>query len=83
MISIKERGWAKTMVAGQDEQKVLNFIAAEKLVTLERIVEQFPWIRWSDLFLILGRFRREGLVTVHQVGSCLEMRIKDHSVAVV
>ena len=83
MVGIKERVWAKSIVEGPHEQKVLNFIAEEQVVTLEKIVEKFPWIRWSDLFLILGRFRREGLVTVHQVGSCLEMRIKDHSVAVV
>ncbi len=73
MVSIKERVANKSIVDGQDEQKVLNFIAHEKVVTLEMIVEQFPWLRWGDLFLIVGRFRREGLVTIKQVNSNLEI----------
>lgn len=77
MVSLKEKVWAKSTIDGQDEQHVLNFIASEKVVTLEMIVEQFPWIRWGDLFSALGRFRREGLMTVHQVDSVLEMRIQE------
>lgn len=77
MVSMKEKVGTKSMVVGQDEQQVLNFIASEKVVRLERIVEQFPWIRWGDLFSALGRFRREGLMTVHQVDSVLEIRIKE------
>ena len=76
MVSIKERLWAKSTFEKQNEQKVLNFIAEEQIATLEMIVEKFPWIRWGDLFSILGRLRREGLVTVHQVDMILEVRIK-------
>jgi hypothetical protein len=65
MVSLKEKGWAQTTIDGQDEQRVLNLIASEQVVTSEMIVEQFSWIRWSDLFSTLGRFRREGLMTVH------------------
>lgn len=79
MVSIKERMWAKSIFKGQHEQKVLNFIAEEQVVTLEMIVEKFPWIRWSDMFSIVGRFRREGLVTVHQVDMALEVRIKERA----
>ena len=77
MVSKKERLWAKSTREGQHEQKVLNFIAEEQVVTLEMIVERFPWIRWGHLFSMLGRFRREGLVTVHQVDQILEVRIKN------
>ncbi len=77
MVSLKEKGWAKSTIDALDEQHVLNFIASEKVVTLEMIVEQFPWIRWGDLFSTLGRFRREGLMTVHQVDAVLEMRIQE------
>ena len=83
MVSIKERLWAKSIFEGQHEQKVLNFIAEEQVVTLEMIVEKFPWIRWSDLFSILRRLRREGLVTVHQVDMILEVRIKEQTYEVV
>jgi hypothetical protein len=83
MVSIKERLWAKSIFEGQQEQKVLNFIAEEQVVTLDMIVEKFPWIRWGDLFSILGRFRREGLVTVHQVDMILEVRIKEQTYEVV
>jgi hypothetical protein len=83
MFSIKERLWAKPIFEGQHEQKVLNFIAEEQVVTLEMIVEKFPWIRWGHLFSILGRFRREGLVTVHQVDQILEVRIKERMFEVV
>ena len=76
MVSLKEKVWDKPTIDGQDEQHVLNFIASGKVVTLEMIVEKFPWIRWGDLFSALGRFRREGLMTVHQVDSSLEMRIQ-------
>ncbi|MDH5775998.1 MAG: hypothetical protein OEZ57_13910, partial [Nitrospirota bacterium] len=51
------------------------FIALKKVVTLDMLVEQFSRIRWGDLFSTLGRFRREGLMTVHQVDSKLELRI--------
>ena len=83
MVSIKERLWAKSTFEGQHEQKVLNFIAEEEVVTLEMIVEKFPCIRWGHLFSILGRFRREGLVTVHQVNMILEVRIKERTFEVV
>jgi hypothetical protein len=45
MVSIKERLWAKSTFEKQNEQKVFNFIAEEQVVTLEMIVEKFPWIR--------------------------------------
>ena len=83
MVSIKERLWAKPTFEGQHEQKVLNFIAEEQVVTLEMIVEKFPWIRWGDLFSIVGRFRREGLVTLHQIDTILEVRIKERAFEVV
>jgi hypothetical protein len=83
MVSMKEKVGAKSMVVGQDEQHVLNFIASEKVVRLEMIVNQFPWIRWGDLFSALGRFRREGLMTVHQVDSVLEIRVQECVWAVV
>ena len=83
MDSIKERLWAKSTFEGQHEQKVLNFIAEREVVTLEMIVEKFPWIRWDELFAILGRLRREGLVTVHQVDMILEVRIKQQTYEVV
>ena len=83
MISIKERLWAKSIFEGQHEQKVLNFIAEEQVATLEMIVEKFPWIRWGDLFSILGRLRREDLLTVHQVDMILEVRIKEQTCEVV
>ena len=83
MVSIKERLWAKSIFEGQHEQRVLNFIAEEQVVTLEMIVEKFPWIRWGDLFSILGRLRREGLVTVRQVDMILEVRIKEQTYEVV
>ncbi len=79
MVSLKERGEAKSIFDGQDEQKVLNFIAEEQAVTLEMIVERFPWIRWGDLLSTLGKFRQEGLITVHQVDSILEVRIKEQT----
>ena len=77
MVSTKERVRAESIVGEQDGQKVLNFIADEKVVTLEMIVERFPWLRWGDLFSRVGGFRRGGLVTIHQVGSHLEVRIKE------
>ena len=79
MVSSKERMWAKSIFKGQNEQKILNFIAEEQVVMLEMIVEKFPWIRWGDMFSIVGRFRREGLVTVHQVDIALEVRIKERA----
>ncbi len=76
MVSLKERVKAQTPFDGQVGERILKFISDEKVVTLEMIVERFPWVRWGDLFSILGRFRREGLLTVHQAESIFEMRIK-------
>lgn len=83
MGTIKERVWVKSIVDRSNEQKVLNFIAEEKVATLEMIVGRFPCIRWGDLFSILGSFRRQGLVTVHQVDTVLEVRIKEQTLAAV
>ena len=83
MLTMKERVGSPSMVDGQVGQTVLDFIAEKHVVTLEMIVEQFPWIRWGDLFSLLGGFRREGVVTVHQVDAILEIRIKTQRCAVV
>ena len=45
MVLVKEKGWVKPTFDGQDGQQDLNFFALENVVTLEMIVEQFPWIR--------------------------------------
>lgn len=82
MVSLKEKVGAHSLVDGQDAQHILNFIASEEVVTLEMIVEQFPWIRWGDLFRFLGNFRRDGLMTVHQVDSKMELRINKHALNV-
>ena len=79
---IKERVWVKSIVDEHDRQMVLNFIAEKKVVTLEMIVEKFPWIRWGDLFLIVGGFQREGLVAVRQADSLFEVRMKEQPSAV-
>jgi len=71
------------MVDGQVGQMVLDFLPEKHVVMLEMIVEKFPWIRWGDLFSLLGGFRREGVVTVHQVDAILEVRIKPQRCAVV
>lgn len=79
MLSVKERAWPKSLVERQTAQNVWNCIVEERVVTLEEIVERLPWIRWGDLFSILGRFRREGLISVHQVGSYLEVRLTEQA----
>ena len=62
--------------ASQDqEHQVLKVIAAEKVIPIELLLERFPWVRWGDLLSLLGAFRQEGLITVHQVGCVLEIRI--------
>ena len=82
MVSLKENVGPQSLVDGQDAQQILNFIASEGVVTLEMIVAQFPWIRWGDLFRILGNFRREGLMTVYQVDQKMELRINKHALNV-
>ena len=79
MVSMKERVWDKKPVDAQSGQKVLNFIVEERTVTLEAIVERFPWLRWGDLFSIVWRFRREGLVTIHQVDAQMEIRMREQA----
>lgn len=79
MVSSKEKSGAPFLGPGQVAQQVLNFIVSEKVVTLEMIVEQFPFIRWEDLFVILGNFRREGLLTVHQGASNMELRVNRYA----
>lgn len=83
MLSMKERVWTESIVGRQEAQEVLSFIADEKVVTLEMLIEEFPWIGWNELFSILARFRRDGLMTVHQIGSIWEMRIKEEFCGVV
>lgn len=83
MLTMNEKLGSPSIVDGQARQTVLAFIAEKQVVTLEMIVEQFPWIRWGDLFSLLGGFRREGVVTVHQVEAILEIRIKSQQCAVV
>lgn len=80
MSTIKERVWVKSIVDEHDRQKVMNCIAEKKVVSLETILEKFPWIRWGDLFLIVGGFQRKGLVTVNQTGFLFEVRLKDQHI---
>ncbi len=75
MVSIKERVRPTSFLNESDSEMVLKFIAEEKYVGLEMIIERFPWIRWGDMFSILGKLRRDGAVTVHQVHTILEVRI--------
>ncbi len=79
MLSVKERACPKSLVEGQTAQNVWNCILEERVVTLEKMVERLSWIRWGDMFSILGRFRREGLISVHQVGSSLEVRLTEQT----
>ena len=79
MVSMKERVWDKSALIEEERQKVLNFITEEKAVTLEMIIHRFSWLRWGDLFSIVGGFRKEGLVTIHQIGSQMGVRVKGHS----
>ena len=79
MVSIKERVWTQSIVHESDSEKILKFIAEEKNAGLEMIVEQFPWIRWGDMFSILGKMRRDGVVTVHQIDTILEVRIHEQT----
>ena len=76
MVASREMPRATSIVDESDAKKILNFIADEKVVTLEMIVNRFSWIRWGDLFSIVGGLRRDGLVGVYQIGSLLEIRIK-------
>ena len=77
MILIKERVFIKAIDNESDSGKILNFLAEEKHVALEMIIERFPWVRWDDMFLILSGLRRKGLVIVHQVDTILEVRIRE------
>jgi len=69
----------RTLADVQSGQTVLNFIMEERVATLEAIVQRFPWLRWEDLFSIVGRFRREGLVTIHQVDAHMEIRMREQA----
>ena len=69
------RSWDGQSMLEQDPQRVLEFIATEGRVTIELLFEQFPGFRWGDLLSLLGAFRQEGLVTVHQVEGVLSVRI--------
>ncbi len=75
MMSMRRRGTGKWFVDEYEKQNVLNYIESEETVTLEMIVQRFPWLQWGDLFSIVGGFRRDGLIAVHQVGSRLEIRM--------
>ena len=42
-------------------------------------IERSLWVRWGDMFSIVGGFRREGLVPVYQVDTILEVRINEQT----
>ena len=71
------RVWHRQISQEQNRQGVLEFIATEKVVTIESLLEQFPGFRWGDLLSLLGVFRQEGLVSVQQVEGVLAVRIND------
>jgi len=69
--------WTKQIVEEQDRQGVLAYIVVEKVVTIEMLVESFPWLRWGKLFSLLGVLLQEGLVTLQQRDFVFEVRIKE------
>ena len=48
-------------------------IPTGRSVSIEKLVEMFPWARWSDVFLVIAQLGRKGEITFHQHGFDFEI----------
>lgn len=74
MAATSKKGNARVSVKPQDREAVLAVISANPSVTIEELLWHLPWMRWGDLFSVLGGCRQEGLVILCQKEFQFEIR---------
>jgi hypothetical protein len=65
---------AGVLVEGKDCEAVLAVISGGPSVTIEELLHHLPWMRWGDLFSILGECLQEGSVILCQKEFQFEVR---------
>lgn len=65
---------ARVLVEREDREAVLAVIFDSPSVTIEELLHHLPWMRWGQLFSILGECLREGAVILCQKEFQFEVR---------
>lgn len=74
MATGSKKGNARVLVKPEDREAVLAVISANPSVTIEELLWHLPWMRWGDLFSVLGGCLQEGLVILCQKEFQFEIR---------
>lgn len=56
---------------------VLEVIASRKRISIEELLDALPWMRWGELFSILGSFSKEGVVVLDRRGLDFDVRMNE------
>lgn len=56
-----------------DRRFLMASLPAGRSVTIEELTQKLPWVRWSDLFCLIGQLEREGQLTFQQRGFDFEI----------
>ena len=57
---------SQILVEREDREAVLAVISSSPSVTIEELLHHLPWMRWGQLFSILGQCLQEGSVILCQ-----------------
>ena len=52
---------------------LLSSIPFGRSISIEQLVEMFPWARWSDVFYVMAQLGREGEIVFHRRGFDIEI----------
>jgi hypothetical protein len=74
MATSSKKGNARFLVEPEDREAVLAVISENPSVTIEELLRHLPWMRWGDLFSVLGGCLQEGLVILCQKEFQFEIR---------
>ncbi|MGE0474900.1 MAG: hypothetical protein AB7P17_14800 [Nitrospirales bacterium] len=62
-------------ILGNHSISVLEVIASHNRISIEELLQALPWMRWGELFSIVGSFREEGVVVLDRKGFDFDVRM--------
>ena len=60
-----------------DREAVLAVISSKQMLSIEELLRALPWIRWGELFSIVGLCMKEGVIVLEQRGMEFEVRMNE------
>ena len=71
----------RSITQDSDREAILAVIASEQMIPIEELLRALPWIRWGEVFSILGLCLEDGSIVLEKRGWDFEVGIKISSPA--